>query len=87
MVHVIKTRGKGKDKELFYLYDNIYDFVKKKYKKKYLGVATLEDYQRYLQRKAQTQKKFNFCKLCLKRKLESVPDYLIGKIPYCKCDI
>ena len=86
MVHVIKTKSKQKDKDLYYLYDNIYDFTRKKYRKKYLGTATEGDYQRYLQQKKLKLKKFNFCKLCLRRKLESVPEFLLGKIPYCECD-
>ena len=87
MVHVIKTRSKKKGEDLlYYLYDNQYDFVKKRYVKKYLGVATEGDYQRYLQQKKISQKKFNFCRVCQKRKLESVPQYLVGKMDFCKCE-
>ena len=81
MVTIIKKKGKTQD--LFYVYDYIYDKERKALKRVYIGTADEKAYKEYLNQKSGEDK---YCKVCGKRKFNSLPDYLQGyKMKVCEC--
>lgn len=78
MVNIIKKKLKSGNTG-YYIYDNKYDSVTKKYKKVYLGVADENDYNEYLIEQDRKHNNPNYCKKCGGRVAITLPPYFKEK--------
>ena len=83
MVHIIKK--KWKKKSFYYIYDNKWDDVKKKYKKVYLGKATEDEYNQYKIEQEKKKRNPNYCNKCGFRIPITVPPYMRYRMKLCRC--